>query len=122
MVKSIQPIKNINLIILLINIDKIKLIFINLIIYLYIWLFDLLELSNDNKLIKLLELILKSLIINPLLMIIHKYYYILYIWVSWSFKNIFVNRLFVNRLYGMILVVLIFSPILLYIYKLLGYR
>jgi len=49
-------------------------------------------------------------------MLIHKYYYILYIWVSSSFKSIFLSRF-----YGMILVVLIFSPILLYIYKLLGY-
>jgi hypothetical protein len=49
-------------------------------------------------------------------MLIHKYYYLLYIWVSSSFKSIFLSRF-----YGMILVVLIFSPILLYTYKLLGY-
>src|SRR6478609_10530878 len=49
-------------------------------------------------------------------MIIQKYYYILYIWASSSFRSIFLNRL-----YGMILVVLIFSPILGYIYMLLNY-
>jgi hypothetical protein len=115
-VKTMKPIKNIYLLILLINIDKIKLILINFIIYLYIFIFNLLEWSNNNKLVKLLEWILKSILINPLLMIIHKYYYLLYIWVSSSLRNIFLTRF-----YGMILVVLIFSPILLYIYKLLGY-
>jgi hypothetical protein len=116
-VKSIKPIKNIYLLILLINIDKIKLLLIYFIIYLYIWLFDLLDWSNNNKLIKGLEWLIKSLIINPLLMLIHKYYYILYIWSSSSFRSIFLNRL-----YGMILIVLIFSPILSYIYYLLGYN
>jgi hypothetical protein len=112
---EIKPIKNINLLLLLIYLDKIKLLVIYIIIYIYIWLFDLLEWSNENKIIKGLEILIKSIIINPILLIIHKFYYILYIWESTSIKNIFISRLF-----GMILVVLIFSPLLRSIYILLG--
>jgi hypothetical protein len=112
---EIKPIKNINLLLLLIYLDKIKLLVIYIIIYIYIWLFNLLEWSNENKIIKGLEILIKSIIINPVLLIIHKFYYILYIWESTSIKNIFISRLF-----GMILVVLIFSPLLKGIYILLG--
>jgi hypothetical protein len=112
---EIKPIKNINILLLLIYLDKIKLLVIYIIIYIYILLFNLLEWSNENKVIKGLEILIKSIIINPVLLIIHKFYYILYIWESTSIKNIFINRLF-----GMILVVLIFSPLLRSIYILLG--
>jgi hypothetical protein len=112
---KMKPIKNINILLLLIYIDKIKLIWINLIIRIYVWLFDLLELTDENKIVKGLEILLKSIIINPLLLIIHKFYYLLYIWESSSIKSIFISRLF-----GMILVVLIFSPLLRGIYILLG--
>jgi hypothetical protein len=112
---EIKPIKNINLLLLLIYLDKIKLLVIYIIIYIYIWLFDLLEWSNENKIIKKIVQLIKSIIINPVLLIIHKFYYILYIWESTSIKNIFISRLF-----GVILVVLIFSPLLKGIYILLG--
>src|SRR6516164_1675097 len=92
-VSLVKPIKNENLIVLLINIDLIKLLLINIVIYLYIWLFNLLDSVNalepieDNisllnqlliKLVKLLEWVVKSIIINPILIILHKFYYALY--------------------------------------------
>jgi hypothetical protein len=92
-VSEVKPIKNENLIVLLINIDLIKLLLINIVIYLYIWLFNLLDNVNalepieDNisllnqlliKLVKLLEWAVKSIIINPILIILHKFYYALY--------------------------------------------
>jgi hypothetical protein len=49
-------------------------------------------------------------------MLIHKYYYILYIWSSSSFRSIFLNRI-----YGMIIAIFVFTPILSYIYMLLNY-
>jgi hypothetical protein len=47
-IKLMKPINSINVLILLIYIDRIKLWIIHIIIYLYIWLFNLLEYSNEN--------------------------------------------------------------------------
>jgi len=91
-----------------------------LIAYIYIWLFDLYEfLEGKNiyiiKLVKLLEWLLKALIINPYLIAIHKFYFVLYIWL-----NTPLNELIWKRIYGTVIAVLIFSPILNYIYILFG--
>jgi len=102
-----KSIKNINILILLIYIDRMKLWIIHIIIYLYIWLFDILEWTNENKKIKGMIQIFKSIIINPILLIIYKFYYLLYIWMSTPLKIILVNRI-----YGIIFSVLIFMPLL----------
>jgi hypothetical protein len=54
-VKLMKPIKKKDLLILLMNFDKAKLVLISFIIYVYMRVFDLLEWGNSNKLIKLLE-------------------------------------------------------------------
>src|SRR6516164_9658536 len=129
-VSEVKPIKNENLIVLLINIDLIKLLLINIVIYLYIWLFNLLDKVGafmpieDNisllnqlliKLVKLLEWVVKSIIINPILIILHKFYYALYMLVYTSIKELLFQRVF-----GVILAVLIFTPILSNIFMMLG--
>jgi hypothetical protein len=106
-IKLIKPIKNINILILLIYLDRIKLWIIYIIIYIYIWLFDLLEWSNENKIIKKIVQLIKSIIINPILLIIYKFYKLLHIWMSSSLKIILMNRI-----YGIIFSVLIFIPLL----------
>jgi len=67
------------------------------------------------KLVKLLEWVVKSIIINPILIILHKFYYALYMWGSIPIKE-----LLFQRVLGMILVVLIFTPILSNIFVMLG--
>ena len=106
-IKLMKPINSINVLILLIYIDRIKLWIIHIIIYLYIWLFNLLEYSNENQIIKIIIQLIKSIIINPILLIIYKFYKLLHIWVSTSLKIILINRI-----YGIILSVLIFIPLL----------
>jgi hypothetical protein len=83
-----KSIENVNILILLIYVDRIKLWLIYVIIYIYIWLFDLLELINENKIIKKIIQLIKSIIINPILLIIYKFYYLLYMNVNFIKNNI----------------------------------
>ena len=114
-----NKLKNNKILWLLISIDRVKLLLISFIMNLYLFFFYLDNFNINNKvirqIIKLIKYIIKVLIINPILLILHKYYSILHFWLSASLKVIFIQRF-----YGIILVVLIFSPLLNYIYVLLG--
>src|SRR6185295_16127913 len=119
-VLSLNPIKNQKLLKWLIRIDSVKAFPIKLVIALYVLLFDILVYSESKsnkiqKLVKFIVWLFKALLINPLLLVIYKFYVILYIWLMKPFKE-----LILQRFYGMVLVVLIFSPILNYIYMQLG--
>jgi len=117
---SLKPIKSQKLLKWLIKIDSVKAFPMKLIIALYVLLFNI-ELYTEGKsnvirkLVKFIVWLFKALLINPLLLVIYKFYLVLYVWLTKPLKE-----LILQRFYGMVLVVLIFSPILNYIYMQLG--
>ena len=108
---------NINeyLIYVLLFIDNIKLSYIHIINYIYILLFDLTNTNINKNLISLIIKIIKYLILYPMIVIGTKFYMVLLNWKYSSIKDIIFNRLF-----GVILSVLIFSPVYVYIYILMN--
>jgi hypothetical protein len=84
---------NYSLVICLINIDEVKLLFINIIVCVYIYLFDLLDnagvleikcddsirksLTTKGKIALFLEWVIKTFVINPFLALLYKYYSLL---------------------------------------------
>ena len=95
LVEYLDGFKNISygLVVCLINIDRVKLIYVNMVAYVYICLFDLLdeagvlEMQRDDnahltvkgKLSLGVVWVIKTFLINPWLALLHKFYYLLYI-------------------------------------------
>jgi hypothetical protein len=96
-IEYLNELKNISygLVIFLINIDRAKLLFINIIMCMYIFLFDLLdkvdalEIKYDKSIMSdltikvkvalFMEWAIKGFLINPFLALLHKYYKLLHI-------------------------------------------
>lgn len=118
-----KPTTNIYILLFLLKVDKIKSFLIYIVIYLYVWLFDLLDYAKNSKYkklyicVKVLRVIVESMLINIILLIIHKFYYILYKWMFMPFKELIRNRLF-----GMVLAVLIFTHIVAYVIEFLNHN
>ena len=122
-VMKLDPIeiKNEKLLWVLINVDILKLLIINIIRNLYVLLFSLRNWSEAKgnlkliNLVKWVEWLFKMLLINPALFIIYKVYRVIFIYLGMPLKAIFIQRF-----YGVILSVIILTPLLNYIYELLG--
>jgi len=112
---SMPPVSNATLLLVLIKIDSVKLMPISLIASAYVLFYNLSTAKYGSKIFKAIFIILKSLCINPALLVLHKFYSLLRAWVLSPFRDIIISRLF-----GLVLAVLVFSPLLSYIYLLLG--
>ena len=105
------------MLLILLNIDRVKLILINFIKGIYIYIYDLRDLEymyGRNKrytlVLNCIEWLLKCIVVNPILLILHKFYYALHVLQGASLKDLFINSFF-----GVIISVLIFTPAISYL-------
>ncbi len=107
---------NENLLYIILWIDFIKMCIISALIFISIKINKLIFFYKHNKIIKNAILIFENLTINPLKIILYKFYYILNIWNETP-----ILELFFKRIYGSLLGILIFSNIIGYVWYLLNY-
>ena len=115
-VKEKDIIYNEKFLYILLWIDYLKLCIINTLIFIRIKLYDLKIIDESNFMIKLCILIFENLTVNPLQMILYKFYNVLY---NWNITPIL--EIFFKRIYGSVLGILIFSNIISYVWYLLNY-
>ena len=115
-IKESEVVYNENLLYILLWIDYLKLFIINALIVMSIKTYELKMTYKNKKIINKLILIFENLTINPLLMILNKFYNVLYIW-----KTTPIFEIFFKRIYGSLLGILIFSNIIGYLWYLMNY-
>jgi hypothetical protein len=98
--------------------EDIKSILILYIIKIHVLLYDLIIKFNiNNKLIKFIIFLLNNLFIYPIIIILNFFYKMLILW-----RDLSIIQIIFKRSYGLIITVLIFSPILNIIWELLNYN
>ena len=103
---------NDNLVYILLHIDNIKLLGFNIINFIYVLLYNLKFNLRLKLLADILTYIYEYMLVFPYYFIMHKYYTVLKIWKETPYKN-----LILNRFYGVILSVLIFSPLIWWVWE-----
>lgn len=104
-----------NVIYILLWIDSFKLIIYHFFFFVYIILYDIKFKYELEWLSSKLTWIFEYFIVFPYYVIMHKYYKILEIW-----KQTSLNKIILLRLYGTIISILVFSPIIWWIFEFLN--
>ena len=106
---------NEDIIYILLWIDNLKLIIYHLFFFIYTILYDLKFKYELEWLSEKLTKIFEYFIVFPYYVIMHKYYKVLQIW-----KNTSLNKIILLRFYGIIISILVFSPLLGLIWEFLN--
>ena len=115
-IKELDILYNESLLYVILWIDYCKLIWLNMLIFFSIEIYELNFFYKNNKIIKNGILMFENVTINPLKILLYKFYYVLNIW-----NDTPILEIFFKRIYGSLLGILIFSNIIGYIWYLLNY-